>query len=415
MDNLHIDLLSLALGILVGFAIGGMAVRMLYSRFISDNERLQIQNQELLQTSARLEAEKVAAESLSRQHKSDIADMEKTFSLKFENLANRIFDEKTTAFKKESQEGLGQMLAPLKERLMEFQKKVDTSFGDQAKEQFSLRKEIENIVAVNRQMSTQTENLTKALKGDVKAQGNWGEIILERILEDSGLRPDIDYITQGSDMGLKHVEHGRTLKPDVIIKLPEQKHVIVDSKVSLTDYERYCAANDDAERTLHLKSFILSIKAHVNGLEERRYQDTEKLGTPDLVLMFMPIEGAYSLAIQHDTELHSYAWNKKVAIVSPTTLMITLKTIASVWRVELQNRNTLEIARQGGALYDKIAVFVKDMEDLGKKIGAVSGVYDQAFKNLTTGPGNILKRTQDLEALGVKASKALPRSDETGT
>ncbi|MCE9507746.1 MAG: DNA recombination protein RmuC [Alphaproteobacteria bacterium] len=367
---------------------------------ISEDERAKLelkaaqlgaQVQDLLQRNARLEL------------------LEEKFALQFENLANRIFDEKNDKFKKESQEGIGLLLNPLKEKLQEFQKKVDDSFGAQVKEQVSLKKEIENIISINEKMTQQTESLTKALKGDVKAQGNWGEVMLEKILETSGLRKGIDYIIQGANLGLRHADDGSVIKPDVVIMLPEDKHIIVDAKVSLTHYERYCAAEDAAERARCLKDYLASVRAHVNGLEQRRYQDTEKLGTPDFVLMFMPVEGAYSLAIQEDIGLHSYAWDKKIVIVCPSILFATLKTIASVWRLELQNRHAQEIARQGGGLYDKIVGFVEEMQELGNKINATRKVYDDAFSKLSDGTGSILKRTQSLRALGVKASKNLPK------
>lgn len=355
------------------------------------SDALNLQVQDLLQRNARLE------------------QLEEKFALQFENLANRIFDEKTDKFKKESGEGLGALLNPLRERLQEFQKKIDDSFGAQAKEQISLKKEIEHIIRANEKMALQTEGLTKALRGDVKAQGNWGEVILEKILENSGLRKNTDYIIQGTNMGLRHVEDGNVMRPDVIIMLPEDKHIIVDAKVSLSSYERYCAAEDAAERARHMKEYLASIRAHVQGLEQRRYQDTEKLGTPDFVLMFMPVEGAYSLAIQEDAGLHSYAWDKKIVIVCPSTLFATLKTIASVWRLELQNRHAQEIARQGGGLYDKIVGFVEDVQELGSKINGAQNAYHEALKKLSTGQGNILKRAQDLKALGIKASKNLPK------
>ncbi|MCK5556401.1 MAG: DNA recombination protein RmuC, partial [Alphaproteobacteria bacterium] len=364
---------------IAGFAGGAILVWSLLTRQLKKleqrSEEMNKQVQDLLQKNARLE------------------QLEEKFALQFENLANRIFDEKTNKFKKESQESLGQLLNPLRERLQEFQKKVDDSFGAQVKEQISLKKEIENIISVNKKMSLQTENLTKALKGDVKAQGNWGEIILEKILENSGLRKGTDYIIQGASLGLRHAEDGSIIKPDVVIMLPEDKHIIVDAKVSLTAYERYCATEDVSLRARHLKEYLASIRAHVNGLEKRRYQDTEKLGTPDFVLMFMPVEGAYSLAIQEDIGLHGYAWDKKIVIVCPSILFATLKTIASVWRLELQNRHAQEIARQGGGLYDKIAGFVKDMQELGSRINKSQEVYNEAFKKLSTGNGNILKRT----------------------
>jgi DNA recombination protein RmuC len=343
------------------------------------------------------------------------AQLEEKFSLQFENLANRIFDEKTDKFKKESQEGIGNLLNPLRERLQEFQKKIDDSFGAQVREQISLKEEIKHIASINAQMSQQTENLTKALKGDVKAQGNWGEVILEKILESSGLRKDIEYKTQGSSMGLRHVDDGSIIKPDVIIMLPEDKHIIVDAKVSLTAYERYCGTEDAGERAQYLRDYLLSIRAHVNGLAQRRYQDTDKLGTPDFVLMFMPIEGAYSLAMQSDTGLHSFAWEKKIVIVCPSTLFVTLKTIESVWRLERQNKNTQDIAKRGSLLYEKIVGFVEDMQKIGDRLNATKEVYDKAIGKLSTGPGNIIRQTEDLKALGVKASKNMPKEllDET--
>ncbi|MEZ0261887.1 MAG: DNA recombination protein RmuC [Alphaproteobacteria bacterium] len=396
--------LALLIGIIVGAAAGFFVAKKQYGNMHSDRDQL-------LEDKIRLEAEKNAlSDSMARQ-KQDLSEMEKKFTLQFENLANRIFDEKSAAFKKQSQEGLGTLLNPLKDKLQEFQKKVDDSFGQQAKEQYSLKNEIKNIVAVNEKMSQQTESLTKALKGDVKAQGNWGEVMLEKILEESGLRRNQDYILQGTELGLKDAD-GRQQKPDVIVKLPDAKHIIVDAKVSLTHYERYCGSSEETGRAVALKEFLNSLRAHVTGLEQRRYQDTDKLGAPDFVLMFLPIEGAYSLAVQEDTGLHAFAWERRIIIVTPTTLFTTLRTVASLWRIEMQNRNTLEIARQGGLLYDKVAGFVKDMEDLGKKLGQASETYDKAFKNLSTGPGNIVKRTEDLKALGVKTTKSLPKGGE---
>jgi len=337
-----------------------------------------------------------------------VSDLEEKFSLQFENLANRIFDEKNDKFKKESQEGLGNMLNPLRDRLQEFQKKIDESFGQQAKEQYSLKKEIENIVLTNEKMKLQTESLTKALKGDVKAQGNWGEIALERILEDAGLQKPYNYTLQGAGMDLKDGETGRAQRPDVIIHLPEGKDIIIDAKVSLTHYERYISAVSDTDRTLLLKQYVQSIYAHIDGLAARGYQDNEKLKTLDIVLMFMPIEGAFSLAMQEDPGLQGYAWNKRVALISPSTLFVTMRTVAAAWRNDMQNKNAIEIARQGGNLYDKVAGFVDVMQDLGSKIGLAQKTYEKAFDNLTQGQGNILRRTESLRELGVKTTKKMP-------
>ncbi len=325
----------------------------------------------------------------------------------FENLANRIFEEKTVKFKKDSEEGLAQMLTPLRERILEFQKKVEESFGQQAKEQYSLKNEIQRIVLANEKITLQAENLTKALKGESKTQGNWGEVMLEKILEDSGLRKGTDYISQGVSLDLRSEEGGRQM-PDVIVMLPEQKHIIIDSKVSLTHYERYFSEADEDARAVLIKQFLASVKAHVTGLEQRRYQDTDKLGTPDFVLMFIPVEGAFMLALQQDASLYSYAWDKGVGIVCPSTLFISLRTIANLWRIETQNRNTLEIVRQGGGLYDKFVGFVEELHEVGKRLDKTKEAYDGALGKLSAGKGNLISRVEKLRSLGVKASKSMP-------
>jgi DNA recombination protein RmuC len=262
---------------------------------------------------------------------------------------------------------------------------------------------------MNESMRQQTDNLTRALRGDVKAQGNWGEVMLERILEESGLRRDDDYTIQGMEMGLL-AEDGSRQQPDVIVHLPDNKHIIVDAKVSLVAYERYCSAADDTQRELHCKDFLKSVKAHINGLEQKKYQHNEKLQTPDFVLMFMPVEGAYSFAVQQDRELHSYAWGKKIVLVCPATLFATLRTIASLWNIERQNRNTQEIARQGGALYDKFVDFVADMENINRHMSKASEVYDSAINKLKTGKGNLIGRAEKLRMLDIKTSKLLPKA-----
>lgn len=326
----------------------------------------------------------------------------------FENLANKIFEEKQKAFSERSQKGLETLLAPMKERLGEFHKKVDETYGQHAKEQHFLKQEIGRIVEVNQAMKLQTESLTKALKGDVKTQGVWGEVILEKVLEASGLRKGENYTLQGEGMGLKHVDTGGHLKPDVIINLPEDKHLIVDSKVSLTHYERYCSEEDEQARAVHLKQFVGSVRSHINGLESKRYQDSEKLGTPDFVVLFMPIEAAYVLAMQADPELQSYAWDKRIFITTPSTLFPILRTVHSIWRMDLQNKNAMDIAKKGGDLYDKVALFVDDMQKLGMQMKTATGTYDKAMNKLSEGNGNIVRRTEQLKALGAKTSKQLP-------
>jgi len=380
----------------------------------NENHELKEQHKSLSQEVSALREQAVAIETEKKglqervaQYQTDLKEMQRQLSLHFENVANKIFQEKSSVFKQEAQTSLQDLLGPLRERLGEFQKRVEESFGSQAKEQFSLRKEIERIVGVNEKMTLQTESLTKALRGDNKVQGNWGEVILEKILEESGLRKDEDYYVQGAGLGMKHPEGGQSLKPDIVVRLPEEKHIIIDSKVSLLDYERYCGQEDEIAQAQHLRQFIDSLKRHVNGLEKRRYQDVEGLGSPDFVLMFLPIEGAYSLAVQKDQEIHSYAWNKKVAIVCPSTLFVTLRTIASVWRLEMQKQNHQEIARRGGKLYDKIAGFLEDMSKLGNSLTSAQNTFENAMNKLSEGRGNVLRQAEQLRELGAQNSKSI--------
>ncbi len=373
-----------------------------------ENKELACDIQKLREDAVMLDVQKKSFELRIEQIEKDRAKHEEVLISKFENLSNQIFDQKSDSFKKQSQETISNLLNPLKEKLVEFEKKVEDSFGEQSKEQYSLKEEIKNIIESNEKITLQAQSLANALKGDSKVQGDWGEVILEKILEDSGLRKNIDYIVQGGGLNLRDIDD-RLQKPDVIVKLPENKHVIIDSKVSLTHYERFFSETDNDKNSVHLKQFLASVKKHIGDLEKRRYQDIEKLGTPDFVLMFIPIEAAYILAVQEDPQLQNYAWNKKVVLVCPTTLFATLRTIASVWRLELQNKNALEIARQGGQLYDKIAGFVGDMQVIGKKIDDASSAYIKAINKLSDGRGNILSKTEKLKELGAKTSKSLPQ------
>lgn len=327
---------------------------------------------------------------------------------RLENLSHKVIGAHNEKFKMQSQESLGQILNPLREKLGEFEKKMEESFTEQVREQTSLKEQIKHVVDINRSMTQQAQNLADAIKGDSKIQGDWGEILLENLLESSGLRKGLNYILQGEGLGLKHVETGAHQKPDVIVKLPDEKHVIIDSKVSLRDYERVFSSDHEDERAASMKKFLAAVRERVKELEQRRYQDTDKLGAPDMVLMFMPIEGAFMLALQQDPELHSFAWNRNVAIVCPSTLFATLKTIASLWRLVHMNQNAQKIAAEGGALYDKIEGFVKDMQKLGQQMKTAEGTYEAAMNKLSTGRGNILGRTEKLKQWGATTSKALP-------
>lgn len=346
----------------------------------------------------------VVAETKRELLEQELQKTDAKFRQEFQNTATNIFENFSTKFATDSEKKIGDLLTPLRERLGEFQKKIDDSFSAQGKEQHSLKSEIEKIVL-------QTDSLTKALRGDVKAQGNWGEVMLERILEESGLRRGEDYTLQGEGLGLMNAEGGR-LQPDVIVNLPDNKHIIIDAKVSLTSYERYCGEADETARAIQVKEFIRSIKAHVNGLESKHYQNIEKINSPDFVLMFLPIEGAYSLALQEDRGLHQYAWGKRIVLVCPTTLFATLRTIASIWKMEQQNKNTLEISRQGGALYDKFHDLIKDLESIEIHISRLHSVYESAMNKLKTGRGNLIGQVEKLKTLGAKASKSLPKTED---
>jgi DNA recombination protein RmuC len=332
----------------------------------------------------------------------DLKEIKDRMSTEFEGLANKIFHEKMVYIQKDNL----RMLDPFKEKLNEFQLKVTQYREDEMKEATTLKTEIAQILRLNQKLSSDAENLTRALRGDTKMQGNWGELILEKVLEASGLRPGEEYVLQGSEMQLKD-DQGNSSRPDVIIHLPEGKHIIIDSKVSLVSYERYIASMDKAEQVLALKEFTNSLKRHVSGLSDKKYHLLEKLLTPDFVLLFVPVEGAFATVLQTDADIFNYAWDRKIIIVSPTTLMVTLRTIESIWRQEKQNKNAFEIARQAGELYDKFVGFVSDLEKVKGSMDTTQKHYDEAFSKLHTGRGNIVSRLEKLKELGAKASKQI--------
>jgi DNA recombination protein RmuC len=298
------------------------------------------------------------------------------------------------------------MLNPLKEKIMTFEKKVDDTYQKGLKDQTDLRAELKKLYDLNSRISEEANNLTRALKSDSKKQGNWGEIVLERVLERSGLVKGQEYETQV----MAKDEEGKSIYPDVIVKLPDNKHIIVDSKVSLVAYEAFVNEDDSDKKDNYLKQHVDSIKTHVKGLSEKNYQNASLFDSPDFVLLFMPIESAFSAAIQADLSLFQFAWDKKIVIVSPTTLLATLRTIESIWKHEKQTQNAIEIARQGGALYDKFEGFVSDLAKIGSNLDTTRKNYDAAMNKLKTGKGNLLRSTEKLRELGAKATKALPES-----
>lgn len=319
--------------------------------------------------------------------------------LEFENLANKLFEENA----KKSSTNINQMLNPFKEQLTSFGKRVDDIYNEETKQRVSLLTEIKNLKDLNNQISQDAINLTKALKGENKTQGDWGELILSKVLEQTGLREGIEYSTQGSYTD----DNGKRLRPDVIVHLPQEKDIVIDSKVSLTAYLSYTEAQDDTQRELATKELIKSIYAHIKGLSVKEYENIEAVKTLDFVLMFIPIEGAFMLAASNDNNLFKTAFENNIMLVSPSTLFATLRTVENIWRYEYQNVNALEIAKKGGFLYDKFALFVKDLEAIGSNLSKAQESYDGAISKLSTGNGNLLKRSKDLLDLGVKAKKKI--------
>ena len=340
------------------------------------------------------------------EQKSEIEELQSKFVKEFENLANKILDEKSSKFTLQNKENLDQILKPLNENIKAFEKKVEDVYVNDTKERATLAQQIKTLHDLNQQMSRDATNLTNALKGETKSQGNWGEFILESLLEKSGLVKDREYFLQESITS----EGGRRYQPDVIIRLPENKSVIIDSKVSLIAYEKFNSAENEDERLGSIKEHILSIRNHIKNLNGKNYQNLYGINGLDFVLMFLPIEPAFSLALQNDSGLFQEAYDKNIVIVSPTTLLATLRTIASMWRQENQNKNAIEIARQSGALYDKFVGFVEDLQTIGSRIEQTQNAYSDAMKKLSTGRGNLLNSAEKIRKLGAKTSKTLPQS-----
>ena len=356
----------------------------------------------------RLEKAKVEYLNLQEKlntQKAELDEIQKKFTTEFENIANKILEKNSEKFTAANQKNLSDVLNPLKEKINLFEKKVEDTYKQGLKDQTDLRAELKKLHDLNSKISEEANNLTRALKGDVKKQGNWGEVVLERILERSGLNEgEQGYQKQFSDTS----EDGKRILPDIVINLPDNKHIIVDSKVSLIAYERAVNAATEEERVAHIKEHLLSLKTHIKGLSEKHYQTASKLNSPDFVLLFIPIEASFGVAIQEDQELFSYAWDQKVVLVSPSTLLATLRTISSVWQQENQTKNAIEIARQGGALYDKFVGFIADMENIGKNLDTTRKTYDLALNKLHIGSGNLVKRAEKIKMLGAKATKQLP-------
>ncbi len=362
------------------------------------NER-QALERTLESTNAYLQAQQEKFE----EQKREIERTKAQFNTEFQVLANKILEEKTKKFTDLNQQYLGVILDPLKEKIKSFEEKVEKSYAQESAERNVLKGVVEQLMQQSMQIKNEANNLTRALKGDTKKQGNWGEVILERVLERSGLTKDQEYRLQVA----LHDEFGRRQQPDAIIDLPDDKQLVVDSKVSLVAYDNYVNAETEEDRLSFLKQHVQSIENHVKELSAKNYHSLYGIHSPDFVLLFMPIESALSVAVMHKPELFSDAWDRRVVIVSPSTLLATLRTIASMWKQERQNRNVLEIAREAGALYDKFVGFLNDMQQIQQHLQKASEKHEEAMKKLTNGPGNVVRRVENLKALGAKANKQI--------
>ena len=371
----------------------------LRDNLISEQQRLSSQVAELSTT---LEKERTqAGEKLTL-----LKDAEENLSNRFKTLAGDILEDKSKRFTEQNQINLNQLLEPLKTKLAEFQGKVQEVYVQEGKDRSALAEQVKQLMALNNQLSQDAHNLTRALTGQAKAQGTWGEGILERILEVSGLKKGREYDVQESHT----LNDGSRFQPDVVVHLPEERHLIIDAKVSLTAYAEHANAETESERDVALKRHLDSIRAHIKGLSEKNYQQLYGLQSLDFVFMFIPVEPAFMLAISHDSNLWQEAWKRNVLLVSPSTLLFVVRTVAHLWRQEDQNRNAQDIARRGAELYDKLVGFVEDLDDLGKRLKQASETYDKAYGKFTGGKGNAIRQAEMLKELGVKPTKHFPRN-----
>ncbi|AZZ35757.1 DNA recombination protein RmuC [Bdellovibrio sp. qaytius] len=356
---------------------------------------------------SKYDVEKALAEqqkASSELHKTTTQEMQNRMTMQFENLAQKIFEDKSGKLSDQNHKQLSTLLDPLKERIKDFEKKVEDTYSQERAERGHLRGEIGKLIELNTTMSKDAQNLVTALKGENKTQGNWGEMILENILERSGLRKGEEYFVQETVRG----SEGEILRPDVIVKLPDGKHLIIDSKVTLTAYEGYSSAEDENIRQKHADMHVESLKRHITGLSEKKYHLANEIVSPDFVMLFMPLEPAFALAFKQKPELFEQAWTKNVAIVSPTTLLATLRTVAALWKQDKQQRNALEIAKRGGELYDKFAAIVKDLDTLGERLNSTQKIHTDIMGKISTGRGNLISQVEKLKELGAKADKTLP-------
>lgn len=354
---------------------------------------------------AREETERASSEKRVTEQREEFAKSKEQLKTDFQNLANSILEEKSKKFTEQNKESMDTLLKPLGVKINEFKEKVESTHETQTRDRVALREQIKQLTSLNVKMSEEANNLTTALKGQSKTMGNWGELVLETILESSGLKEGQEYLIQKSYT----TEDGKRLQPDVIINLPDNKHLVIDSKVSLVAYERYCSTlENDEDSDKHLKEHIASIRKHVSDLSGKSYQDLYQISAPDFVMMFVPLDPALIIALQNDRKLFVDAFEKNIFLVCPATLLFALRTIATLWKHEKRNANAMEIAKRGGALYDKFVGFYGDLETLGASIKKTQACYDESINKLKTGRGNLIRQVEMIKELGAKSNKSLP-------
>lgn len=428
MNEVFLLVVIVAIGVLLGILLGNLFARLKNKAETSKlEERLQNSQNQEQESKETIEAISQEKEDIRREReilrleltrrdsefenlkvrneeqKEEVEKLQEKFQRDFENLANKILEEKSTKFTLQNKENIKMILDPLQDKIKSFEKRVEDSHKESIDRHAMLRQQIIGLKELNEQMNKEATNLTRALKGDSKTQGNWGELVLERVLEKSGLRKDQEYFVQNSFTD----EEGRRLLPDVVIHLPGDKKMVVDSKVSLVAYERFMNEEDEDQRAVFLKAHLTSLKRHVEQLGSKNYHSLYEMDSPDFVLLFVPIEPAFAVALNQDNSIYSWAFEKNIVIVTPTTLLATLRTVDSMWTSEKQQQHAVEIARQAGALYDSFVNLTDDLIKVGKQLGTVQGSYEGAMKRLSTGRGNLINRVENLKTLGAKANKTI--------
>jgi DNA recombination protein RmuC len=403
MEPLINILFPFFIGLLVGVVATWLVLR---ERISSAAEKAKGESQaEIARLNERLNAKVAELAATLESERSKALESMQLLKSEFKTLANDILEDKSKRFTEQNQNNLNQLLEPLKVKIKEFQGQVHDVYVQEGKDRSQLAEQVKQLMALNNQLSKDAHNLTSALKGQSKTQGNWGEFILERVLETSGLRKGHEYDVQESHTRAD----GTRAQPDVVVHMPEDRHLIVDAKVSLKAYEEYANAETDHQRESAMKHHLDSVRSHIKDLSGKNYQQLYGLKSLDFVLMFVPVEPAFMLAIAHDSDLWQDAWKKNVLLVSPSTLLFVLRTVAHLWRQEQQGRNAQEIANQGGKLYDKLVGFVEDLENLGTKLKQAQTAYDGAYNKFSGGRGNVIRQAEELKKLGVKPTKHLPQ------